>query len=65
MISEARDYIRIAWWLAFFPGLVLTLTVLATNQMGDWMRDRFDPRLGRSRFGSGDSLDWRPAQGKR
>ncbi|OGC00165.1 MAG: hypothetical protein A3G35_16160 [candidate division NC10 bacterium RIFCSPLOWO2_12_FULL_66_18] len=50
MISESRDYISVAWWLATFPGLVLTLTVLAMNQAGDWLRDRLDPRLGRGRL---------------
>jgi peptide/nickel transport system permease protein len=33
-----------AWWLTFFPGLAIFLTVLAFNLMGDGLRDAFDPR---------------------
>ncbi|MBM2824924.1 MAG: hypothetical protein HW402_588 [Dehalococcoidales bacterium] len=45
MISEGRGYITSAWWIAFFPGLALALTVFAFNSFGDWLRDRLDPRL--------------------
>ncbi len=45
MISEGKDYINDAWWISFFPGLALALTVLAFNQLGDWLRDELDPRL--------------------
>lgn len=45
MLADSRDYLAIAWWLAAFPGLALTLTVLAVNLVGDWVRDRLDPRL--------------------
>jgi peptide/nickel transport system permease protein len=45
MVSEGRGYITTAWWICFFPGLALALTVLAFNQFGDWLRDRLDPRL--------------------
>lgn len=50
MISESRDYVNVAWWLATFPGLVLMLTTLSISQLGDWLRDRLDPRLGRGRL---------------
>ena len=33
------------WWLAFFPGLAITITVLAFNLLGDGIRDTLDPRL--------------------
>jgi peptide/nickel transport system permease protein len=33
------------WWLVLFPGLAITLTVLAFNLLGDGIRDRLDPRL--------------------
>jgi peptide/nickel transport system permease protein len=33
------------WWLAFFPGLAITVTVLAFNLLGDGIRDTLDPRL--------------------
>ncbi|MDQ7859087.1 MAG: ABC transporter permease [Armatimonadota bacterium] len=45
MLADSRDYLAIAWWLAASPGLALTLTVLAINLVGDWLRDRLDPRL--------------------
>ncbi len=45
MIAEGRDYLGTAWWVSFFPGVAIFLTVLAFNFMGDWLRDRWDPRL--------------------
>jgi peptide/nickel transport system permease protein len=33
------------WWLVLFPGLAITITVLAFNLLGDGIRDRLDPRL--------------------
>ena len=45
MVADGRDYLGTAWWMAFFPGMAIFATVFATNFLGDWMRDRFDPRL--------------------
>ncbi|MCI0437929.1 MAG: ABC transporter permease [Chloroflexi bacterium] len=45
MVAEGRDYLGSAWWVAFFPGMAIFLTVLAFNFLGDWIRDRWDPRL--------------------
>ena len=45
MVADGRDYLDTAWWIALFPGLAIFLTVLAFNFLGDWFRDRFDPRL--------------------
>jgi peptide/nickel transport system permease protein len=45
MISGGRDYLRDAPHIASFPGLALAAIVMAGNFLGDWMRDRFDPRL--------------------
>lgn len=45
MLADGRDYLRTGWWLATFPGIAITLTVLAINLLGDWLRDRFDPLL--------------------
>ena len=45
MVSDGRDYISSAWWITFFPGVAIFLTVLAFNFLGDWLRDRLDPRL--------------------
>jgi hypothetical protein len=33
------------WWLVLFPGLAITVTVLAFNRLGDGIRDTLDPRL--------------------
>jgi peptide/nickel transport system permease protein len=45
MLSDARKYLRIAWWLTAFPGLAISLSVLAINLLGDGLRDVLDPRL--------------------
>jgi peptide/nickel transport system permease protein len=45
MLSDGRAYIGRAWWLTTLPGLAILVTVLAINLLGDWLRDRFDPRL--------------------
>ena len=45
MVSEGRDVIVSNWWVSFFPGLAIMLTVLSMNLLGDWMRDRLDPKL--------------------
>jgi peptide/nickel transport system permease protein len=44
MISDGRALISTGWWIAFFPGLAIGITVLSANALGDWMRDHFDPR---------------------
>lgn len=45
MVSDGRDYLGSSWWVAFFPGIAIFLTVLAFNFIGDWLRDRWDPKL--------------------
>jgi peptide/nickel transport system permease protein len=45
MLSDGRAYIGRAWWLTTFPGLAILVTVLSINLLGDWLRDRLDPRL--------------------
>lgn len=47
MLSTGRNYVELAWWITTFPGLVIVLTVLATNLIGDALRDALDPRLRR------------------
>lgn len=44
MLADGRLYITTAFWLAFFPGLAITITVLGANLMGDWLRDTLDPK---------------------
>jgi peptide/nickel transport system permease protein len=45
MLSESRDFLYVAWWLAAFPGAALALTALGVNLVGDWLRDVLDPKL--------------------
>lgn len=45
IIGQGRRYIQIGFWIAFFPGVFLALTVLAANLVGDGLRDLLDPRL--------------------
>jgi peptide/nickel transport system permease protein len=45
MVSDGRNLIEKAWWISFFPGLAIGLVVLSGNFLGDWIRDKLDPRL--------------------
>jgi len=45
MVADGRNLIDRAWWISFFPGLAIGLVVLSGNFLGDWLRDRLDPRL--------------------
>lgn len=45
MVADGRTLITTAWWVAVIPGLAIMLTVLAMNMLGDWCRDRLDPKL--------------------
>ena len=45
LISEGREYISTAWWQTAFPGVGIFMVVMSLNFLGDWARDRFDPRL--------------------
>jgi peptide/nickel transport system permease protein len=45
MISDGRDALITAWWIATFPGLAIVFTVTAFNLLGDGLRDALDPRL--------------------
>ncbi len=47
IMAEARSMFQLASYLIFFPGVFLSLTVLAVNLLGDGMRDALDPRLAR------------------
>jgi peptide/nickel transport system permease protein len=44
MLSEARGYMELAPHVAIIPGLVISLTILGFNLIGDGLRDIFDPR---------------------
>jgi peptide/nickel transport system permease protein len=45
ILNEGKDAIEIAWWLSFYPGLAILVTVLAYNLLGEGIRDALDPRL--------------------
>jgi peptide/nickel transport system permease protein len=45
MVFDGVQYVDSAWWLSFFPGAAIVLTVLAINLIGDWLREVLDPRL--------------------
>jgi peptide/nickel transport system permease protein len=45
IIASGRAFIRVGFWIAFFPGIFLALTVFAANLVGDGLRDVLDPRL--------------------
>lgn len=47
MMAEGRTYVLVGWWLLLFPGLFLSLVVLAVNLLGDGLRETLDPRLRR------------------
>mgnify|MGYP003331377781 FL=1 len=53
MVSDGRSYLASSWWIAFFPGVAIFLTVLAFNFLGDWLRDTLDPRLRQVEQGRG------------
>jgi ABC-type dipeptide/oligopeptide/nickel transport system permease subunit len=45
MISLNRAYINSAPWMVIFPGLAISVTVIAFNIVGDYLRDKLDPRF--------------------
>lgn len=45
MLSDGREYLATSWWIATFPGIAITITVLGIIFLGDWLRDILDPRL--------------------
>jgi peptide/nickel transport system permease protein len=45
MVSDGRPFVTTGWWVSLFPGLAIFLMVICLNLMGDYLRDRFDPRL--------------------
>ncbi|MFR7990637.1 MAG: ABC transporter permease [Anaerovoracaceae bacterium] len=45
MLTNARGYIRDAWHITVFPGLIILITILALNIIGDGLRDALDPKL--------------------
>lgn len=44
MVADGRTFLDVAWWVSTLPGLALLVVVIATNLVGDGLRDVFDPR---------------------
>lgn len=47
ILTAGKEYIEFAWWLTLYPGLAITITVLAYYLVGEGVRDALDPRLKR------------------
>ena len=45
MLAEGQEFLIYAWWVTFFPGLAIMLTVFSINLLGDGLRDALDPRM--------------------
>ena len=45
MLNYGKTWIELAWWVGFFPGVAIALSVLGFNVLGDGLRDVLDPRL--------------------
>lgn len=45
LVADGRQLVVSAWWISFFPGMAILLTVLSVNLFGDWLRDVLDPKL--------------------
>ena len=43
MLAESQKYLYTAWWLPLIPGLTISVLVMSSNLLGDWLRDRLDP----------------------
>jgi peptide/nickel transport system permease protein len=44
IVADGREYIADEWWIAFFPGLAILITVMGVNLLGDWLREDLDPK---------------------
>jgi peptide/nickel transport system permease protein len=45
MLAEGKDYLMVAWWPATVPGVAIMAMALSINVVGDWLRDKLDPKL--------------------
>lgn len=44
MVADGRELIITAWWVSLFPGIAILLVCMSMNLLGDWLRDRLDPK---------------------
>jgi peptide/nickel transport system permease protein len=49
-VANGKDYLFVAWWLVAFPGLSISVTVLAINLFANWLRVTTDPQEREKRF---------------
>ena len=45
LVADGRQLIVSSWWVSFFPGMAILLTVLSVNMLGDSLHDWLDPKL--------------------
>jgi peptide/nickel transport system permease protein len=45
ILTQGKEVLGVAWWLSFYPGIAILLTVLGYNLLGEGIRDAIDPRL--------------------
>jgi peptide/nickel transport system permease protein len=45
MCADGRSILTSAWWVSFLPGVAIMAVVLSGNLLGDWLRDKLDPKL--------------------
>ncbi len=50
LLNNAQQFVRVAWWMSAFPGLAITLTVLALNLVADGLNQAWNPRLKKNRL---------------
>jgi peptide/nickel transport system permease protein len=44
MVASGKDLLGSAWWISFFPGALLTITLVAFSLVADGLRDALDPK---------------------
>ena len=44
MVAQGRNFLATSWWIPAVPAIAITLTVLGSNLLGDWVRDALDRR---------------------
>ena len=45
ILTQGQSTLGVAWWLSFYPGMAILVTVLGYNLLGEGIRDAIDPRL--------------------
>ena len=45
MVADGRNLLQTSWWVPIVPGAAILIVTIATNVVGDWLRDKFDPTI--------------------